>query len=138
MAGASLVAGGAIYALLGFLHALYTWQDIARPRRIVPTDRAVMEAMAGTGLRLAGNATTMWRAWIGFNFSHSLGAVLFGAGCIAAGLLVTPGSIPRAALLVPVVVSALYVVMAMKYWFRIPAIGAAIATVLFAAALAAY
>lgn len=49
MAAASLVAGGAIYALLGFLHALYTWLDIARPRRIVPTDRAVMDAMAATG-----------------------------------------------------------------------------------------
>ena len=80
----------------------------------------------------------MWRAWVGFNFSHSLGAVVFGAGCITAGLLLTPGAIPRAALLVPVVVSALYLVMATKYWFRIPAIGAGIATALFAAALAAY
>ena len=138
MAAASLVAGGAIYALLGFLHALYTWQDIARPRRIVPADRAVMEAMAGTGLRLAGNATTMWRAWVGFNFSHSLGAALFGAGCITAGLLLTPGAIPRAALLVPVMVSALYLVMAIKYWFRIPAGGTALATALFALALATY
>ena len=94
--------------------------------------------MAGTGLRLAGNATTMWRAWVGFNFSHSLGAALFGAGCITAGLLLTPGAIPRAALLVPVVVSALYLVMAVKYWFRIPAGGTALATALFALALATY
>ena len=98
----------------------------------------MIDAMAGTEVRLRRGGTTMWRAWVGFNFSHSLGAVLFGAGCIAAGLLITPGTIPRAALLVPVVVSALYVVMAIKYWFRIPAGGTAIATALFAIAFAAY
>jgi hypothetical protein len=123
--------------LLGFLHALYTWKDIADPRRLVPDDRAVIAAMAGTGVRLARGGTTMWRAWVGFNFSHSLGAVLFGAGCVAAGLLLAPGAIARAWLLVPVAVSSLYVVMAVKYWFRIPAIGTAIATVLFAVAFAA-
>ena len=84
--------------------------------------------MAGTGVRLARGGTTMWRAWVGFNFSHSLGALVFGAGCIAAGLLLTPAAMPRAWLLIPVVVSSLYVVMAIKYWFRIPAIGTAIAT----------
>ena len=138
MAAASLIAGGAIYALLGFVHALYTWMDIAHPRRLVPDDRTVAEAMAGTGVRLARGGTTMWRAWVGFNFSHSLGAVLFGVGCIAVGWLLTPGAVPRTALLIPVAVSALYLVMAIKYWFRIPAAGTAIATALFALAFAAY
>lgn len=135
LSAAGLLAGGAIYVTLGLLHAIYTYTDTLRPRRIVPEDPAVIEAMKGTGVRLARGGTTMWRAWVGFNFSHSLGAVLFGLGCIAAGLCLERLAIPRAALAVPVVVSALYLWLAVKYWFRIPVAGTALATALFAIAL---
>ena len=93
---AGLVAGGAIYAILGLLHAIYTYADTRRPRRIVPDDPAVIEAMKGTGVRLARGVTTMWRAWVDFNFSHSLGAIVFGSGCIAAGLCLDRLALPRA------------------------------------------
>jgi hypothetical protein len=38
--------GGGIFVLLGLLHALYTFLDIGRPRRLVPQDPAVARAMA--------------------------------------------------------------------------------------------
>ena len=36
--------------------------------------------MANSALRLSDGRTDMWRAWIGFNFSHSLGVLLLGLG----------------------------------------------------------
>jgi len=40
--------GGGIFVLLGSLHALYTFLDIRRPRRLVPQDPAVALAMKGS------------------------------------------------------------------------------------------
>ena len=42
------------------------------------------------------------------------------------------------ALAIPVVVSAFYLWLAIKYWFRIPVAGTAVATFLFAMALLSY
>ncbi len=76
----------------------------------------------------------MWQAWVGFNFSHSLGVVLFGALCLAAGAAITPLSLPGWVLLLLAAIGLLYVVIAALYWFRIPIAGAAIGTAcLFAA-----
>lgn len=47
--------GGGVFILLGILHALYTYLDIGRPRRLVPKDPAVIRAMAETNLRLSGD-----------------------------------------------------------------------------------
>jgi len=80
-----LYTGGGIFVVLGLLHAIYTFADIRRPRRLVPDDPAVSAAMHRSHLRLARGRTTMWQAWVGFNFSHSLGVVLFGALSVAAG-----------------------------------------------------
>jgi hypothetical protein len=123
MTSAWLIAGGTVFGILGLLHALYTFGDLARPRRLVPDDPAVIEAMSASGLRLSRGGTTMWRAWVGFNFSHSLGAVMFGFGCIAVGLSLGALALPKAALLVPVAIGVVYLCLAIRYWFRIPAIG---------------
>jgi hypothetical protein len=45
--------GGGIFVLLGSLHALYTYLDIDRPRRLVPRDPAVARAMAESQVRIA-------------------------------------------------------------------------------------
>jgi hypothetical protein len=121
-----LISGGAIFALLGTFHAWYTYTDIAVPRRLVPMDPAVREAMMRTGLRLSGGATTMWRTWVGFNFSHSLGLVLYGGISIALGMHLHAWAPPRMVLLLPPAVGAIYFVLALRYWFRIPAAGAAV------------
>jgi hypothetical protein len=46
--------------------------------------------------------------------------------------------LPKTALLLPVVIGATYLWLAMRYWFRIPAIGIALATLCFTAAWLAY
>lgn len=119
--------GGSIFVLLGSLHALYTFLDIQRPRRLVPQDPAVARDMAESPVRLSRGGTTMWRAWVGFNFSHSLGAVLFGALCICAGVALGTVLIPAWTLLVLVVISFIYLALSVLYWFRTPTAGIAVA-----------
>lgn len=126
-----LIVGGSVFGFVGLLHASYTLADMWHPRRLVPDDAAVMQAMSASGLRLARGGTTMWRTWVGFNFSHSLGLVIFGLGCIAVGLSLRALALPKAALLVPVAIGAIYVLLAVLYWFRGAAIFVATGTLCF-------
>ena len=126
-----LIAGGSVFGILGVVHVVYTWADMSNPRRLVPDSPAVTQAMSESGLRLARGATTMWRAWVGFNFSHSLGLVTFGVGCIAVGLSLGSIALPKSALLAPVAIGAIYSLLAVRYWFRAPAIGTAAGTLCF-------
>ena len=78
----------------------------------------------------------MWDAWLGFNISHGLGAVIFGAvavlaGVLYGGLLATPP-----ALVAIVGVSVIYLALALRFWFYIPVVGTGLATACFAGALA--
>ena len=49
-----LIVGGAVFSVLGRLHAIYTLLDLRNPRRLVPADPAVAHAMANSALRLSG------------------------------------------------------------------------------------
>jgi hypothetical protein len=98
----------------------------------VPDDPALIEAMSASGVRLAKGGTTMWRAWVGFNLSHSLGALMFGFACIVAGVSLGSFALPKAALLVPVAIGTIYLWLAIRYWFRVPAVVIAAATLCFA------
>ena len=74
----------------------------------------------------------MWRAWIGFNFSHSVGVLLFAALAIGAGARIrTP---PVGIIAALTLIGGVYLALALRYWFRVPAIGIAIGTGCFAAA----
>ncbi|WP_026802630.1 LIC_13387 family protein [Arenimonas oryziterrae] len=122
-----LVTGAAIFGLLGTLHLLYTFFT----NKFDTRNPAVGEAMRATSPVLTGH-TTVWKAWIGFNGSHSLGAMMFSAVylLLAIGhmdwLRVAPVFVWLA-----VVNCLAYLVLAIKYWFRIPLTGIAISTVCF-------
>ena len=130
-----LILGGSVFGVLGALHALYTLLDLRNPRRLVPVDPSVAHAMANSALRLSGGRTDMWRAWIGFNFSHSLGVLLVAVLAFWAAsrfntlsLSVSTG--------VMTLIGCVYLILALLYWFRSPAIGVAIGTGCFAVAWA--
>lgn len=132
MIASLLILGGAVFGILGALHALYTLLDLRDPRRLVPSDPSVIRAMANSTVRLSRGGTDMWRTWIGFNFTHSLGLLLFGALAVAAGVranVLPSGIIPALTL-----IGCLYLFLAVRYFFRVPAIGVAIGTGCFAAA----
>jgi len=127
-----LTLGGALFGVLGALHAIYTLLDLRNPRRLVPADPSVAHAMANSAVRLSGGATDMWRAWIGFNFSHSLGVLLFAALAIWAGVRIR--MLPVGIVAVLTLIGSFDLALALRYWFRAPAIGIAIGTSCFAAA----
>jgi hypothetical protein len=127
-----LIFGGAVFCILGSLHVIYTLLDLRNPRRLVPIDPSVAHAMANSALRLSGGRTDMWRAWIGFNFSHSLGVLLLGGLAIWAGSRIK--NLPAAVMPALTLIGCVYLVLAVRYWFRTPAIGVAIGTGCFAAA----
>lgn len=128
-----LILGGVVFGVLGTLHAIYTVLDQRNPRRLVPVDPSVAQAMANSALRLSRGGTDMWRAWIGFNFSHSLGLLLVGALGVWAGCRI---KMLPVGIMMPVLtlIGCAYEVLALLYWFWIPALGVAVGTGCFAAA----
>ncbi len=80
--------------------------------------------------------TTMWKAWVGFNASHSYGLILFGAvyGYLA---LAHSDFLFQSVFLLSLGLALLfgYVFLAKRYFFRIPLRGTLLATFLYALAL---
>lgn len=122
-----LVTGAAVFGVLGLLHLAYTFFTT----KFDPYDASVADAMRNTSPRIS-RQTTMWRAWIGFNASHSLGAIVFAA-------MVVVLAARRMDVIVDAPVFAwiaagnglAYLALAKRYWFRIPLIGIALATACF-------
>jgi len=122
-----LIIGAAIFGVLGALHLYYTFFT----NKFMTRDRKVAEAMKGTSPILT-ERTTMWDAWIGFNGSHSLGAIFIAVFYIL--LASTHMQVIRETksfVLLAVLIGISYLYLAIKYWFRIPLIGILIATICF-------
>lgn len=111
------------FLLLGSVHGVLTLRDTRRPIALSPTDPKLRNAMAESGLLLT-RRMNMWLAWIGFNLSHSLGAVLFAVVLLSVGRSEEEFN-RQVGLFLPlgVVVSVAYLVLALRYWFRAPALG---------------
>jgi hypothetical protein len=138
MVGALLGFAGLIYIVLGTLHAVFTLIDERHPRRLAPDDPAVVTAMQASKLRLSRGATTMWQAWISFNLTHSLAAIIFGVVCIIVTANLGLFTFSPWTLLALAGTSALFAVIGLRYWFGVPRAGALIATGCLAAAWALY
>ena len=68
-----MVLSASIVFTLGVVHLAYTfWGPNLTPRD--PTLQISMSQIAP----VITNETTMWRCWVGFNASHSMGLILFG------------------------------------------------------------
>ena len=69
-----IAASAAVMLLLGFVHLLYTFRGM----NLHPRDPALTAGMMAVSPVISPE-TTMWRTWVGFNATHSLGLILFGA-----------------------------------------------------------
>jgi hypothetical protein len=119
------ITGSIIYIILGSLHLLYTFFTT----KFFPKDKSVLESMRQTHPRLT-NETTMWKAWIGFNGSHSAGALFFGTVnlILAAGYFwFLADTLPL--IFLSIIASLFYLFLAIRYWFKIPLAGIGIATI---------
>ena len=68
-----MVLSASICFTLGVMHLAYTF----RGPLLTPRDPALQISMSQISPVLT-NETTIWRCWIGFNASHSMGLILFG------------------------------------------------------------
>jgi len=127
-----VAAAAALVLALGLIHLLYTFHG----PKLTPRAVGLRAAMEATSPRIS-SATTMWRAWVGFNASHSLGAILFGLvyGYLACTLPeVLFASRFLCALGMGVLLS--YATLGWFYWFSVPFAGVVISALLFAAGIA--
>src|SRR5215469_16744069 len=68
-----MVVSASIIFTLGVVHFVYTFWG----PQLTPRDPALQISMSQIS-PVISKETTMWRCWVGFNFSHSLGLGLFG------------------------------------------------------------
>jgi hypothetical protein len=73
LASILMVISAGIILALGVLHLIYTFSG----KKLTPRDSALQVRMAEVSPVIT-RQTTMWKAWVGFNASHSYGAILFG------------------------------------------------------------
>jgi hypothetical protein len=116
------------------LHLVYTF----RGPKLTPRDAALQARMAEVAPVIT-RQTTMWRAWIGFNASHSMGAILFG---LIYGFLgnAYPEILFASPFLLMVGFAMLggLAVLAKLYWFRIPFAGVVISLVCYVGSVVAW
>jgi hypothetical protein len=138
MIAALLVFAGIIYTGLGALHAVFTFLDERNPRRLAPDDPAVTAAMQASKLRLSRGEVTMWQAWISFNLTHSLAAIMFGVGCIVVAAWFGVVVFAPWVLFLLAGISLVFALIGLRYWFGVPRAGTLIATVCLWAAAGLY
>ena len=141
-AQAWFVAGSVVFMLAGGGHVLATLFDTFRPTYFAPIDSSAKTAVEGTGIRFwrmfpdgGGTTRSMWRAWLGFNISHGLGAFTFGLLCllIAAHDFKLIDQIDAIRPLT-VAISTAYLTISLRFWFYVPALIAGTATTCFTVA----
>ena len=117
MIAKSLMAVSAgILLVLGVIHLVYTFSG----PQLTPRDPALQITMSQISPVLT-RETTMWKAWVGFNASHSMGAILFSLiyGYLA---LVHSEILFRShfLLLVGLAMVGGLLVLGKVYWFSVP------------------
>ena len=127
-------ASAAIILLLGSAHLLLTFHG----NKLHPRDSELLARMDATPAMIS-RQTSMWKSWIGFNASHSLGAMVFGlVFCYLAWL--QPALLFGSYFLglTGFLTLASYLAIAKQYWFRRPLQGIALALLLYVAAFGAW
>lgn len=126
-----VVTSSAIMLVLGFLHLVYTFRGI----KLHPSNSGLVDAMKRVPLVIT-DETTVWKAWLGFNTSHSMAAILFGLlyGYLA---IVHSDVLYHSVYLQSLgfLVLAAFAVLAWVYWFSVPLIGILISLVCYVASL---
>ena len=123
------ITGSSIFLVLGTIHLYYTFFT----SKFSVRDPATGEQMKKT-FPVITRKTTMWKAWIGFNASHSIGAMYFGGINLLLAALYFEWLKHQCILpLLTSLVSLFYLFLGIKYWFGIPRAGTMVASICFVA-----
>jgi len=114
-----MVVSAFIILALGLIHLVYTFWG----PKLLPRDAALIDAMKAVPLAITSN-TTVWKAWIGYNASHSMALILFGLvyGYLA---IVQPNALFGSSFLqlVGFLLLAGLAILGRAYWFAVPFAG---------------
>ena len=127
-----MLLSAGVVLMLGIIHLVYTFSGT----KLMPRDPSLQVSMSLT-TPVITKETTMWRCWVGFNATHSIGLILFGLvfGYLALAqprvvfeswFLLTTGMATLAALLV----------LCRMYFFNAPLLGISIASICYVISVA--
>lgn len=122
-----------IILALGTVHLIYTFWGT----KLTPRDPALQMSMEQISPVIT-KETTMWRTWIGFNASHSMGAILF--GLIYGFLALQHGSLlfnSPFLLIVGLLMLGGFFALGKLYWFSVPFRGISLALICYFISIAA-
>jgi hypothetical protein len=126
MAQILLTAAGTIILLMGTGHMALTLRDVWKPTAFTPTDESVRLAMQSAQLRF-NRRLNLWEAWLGFNLSHSMGAMMFGGALLFAAQFHLDAFLESAVLqAVMVLIPVFYLVVGIRFWFWGPVLGVSV------------
>lgn len=121
-----IIAGSGILLILGFIHLAYTFLT----KRLYPKNNEVVGILKKEHPILT-NGTTMWKAWVGFNASHSAGIIFFAKMNILLVLFDFQLLREPSFLVLDNGFVLFYLFLAIKYWFRTPLLGVFLASICF-------
>jgi hypothetical protein len=127
-----MVLSAGIVFTLGVVHLVYTFWG----SNLAPRDPALQISMSQIAPVIT-RETTMWRCWVGFNASHSMGLILF--GLIFGFLALAHGELLFQSPFLLVVGLAMlvgFVLLSKLYFFSAPLRGVSIALACYVASIA--
>ncbi len=132
LASIFMVLSSAMILTLGAIHLMYTFSG----KKLTPRDPALQMRMADVSPVLT-RETTMWKGWVGFNASHSYGAILFGLvyGYLAVAHREVLFNSPFL-LAVGLAMLCGWLFLGKVYWFNIPFRGILVATICYVLSVA--
>lgn len=125
-----IIAGSFILLALGVVHLIFTLFT----NKFSSQNTATMDAMAAD-FPILTKETSIWKAWIGFNASHSSGVLFMGLiNLIIASQYFELYQKSIALLLLNDAACLFYLYLAKKYWFKAPFQGIFVVTTCFVVA----
>lgn len=119
--------GSLILVILGTLHLIYTFFS----NKFSSRNKNVIIEMKSSHPNIT-KETTMWKAWIGFNASHSSGAMFIGIINFYLAVEYFPVfQSDHLFFIFNILTVGFYVWLAKKYWFKIPFTGTSITLILY-------
>jgi hypothetical protein len=127
-----MVLSASMIFTLGVVHLVYTFWG----PNLTPRDSTLQISMSQIAPVIT-NETTMWRCWVGFNASHSMGLILF--GLVFGYLALADGQFlfqSRFLLAVGLAMLIGFVVLCKIYFFSVPLTGISISLACYVASIA--
>jgi hypothetical protein len=127
-----MLASAGVILALGVMHLWFTFYG----NKLTPRDAALQARMREISPVLT-RQTTMWKAWVGFNASHSLGAILF--GLIYGYLALMQGALLFQSVFLQAVGFLMLgglAIIGKRYWFSVPFRGICVSLACYVVAVA--